>query len=401
VKDNRPEIRFKGFSEDWEKRKLEDLVTSVVREVPKPDKPYKRISVRSHAKGTFHQIVSDPKTVSMDKLYVVKENDLIVNITFAWEHAIAVANKVDDGLLVSHRFPTFVIDKSDINFIHYSVIQDVFRRKMELISPGGAGRNRVLNKKDFINLKIDTPPQIEEQIEIGNFLKQLDEIISLHQQELTTLKQTKQGFLQKMFPKEGEVVPEVRFPGFDGEWEQCKFKDFISKAGKKNATGENYLAYSVSNKLGLVSQKEQFDGSRLDNLDKTSYKLVHPDEFAYNPARINVGSIAFNNLNETVIVSSLYVVIKMSDKLDNEFILQFMKSPTFNNEVRRNTEGSVREYLFFESFKNIKFPYTSNKDEQAKIGEFFKELDDTIALQQGELDALKETKKAFLQKMFV
>lgn len=195
-------------------------------------------------------------------------------------------------------------------------------------------------------------------------------------------------------------TPEIRFPGFTGKWEQRKFKDFISKAGKKNTMDENYLAYSVSNKLGLVSQSVQFDGSRLDDLDKTSYKLVNPNEFAYNPARINVGSIAFNNLNKTVIVSSLYVVLKMSEKLDNEFILQFIKSQLFIDEVRRNTEGSVREYLFFENFKNIKFPYTSNKDEQATIGNFFKQLDDTIALHQQELTTLKQTKQGFLQKMF-
>ncbi|WP_019390484.1 restriction endonuclease subunit S [Priestia filamentosa] len=195
-------------------------------------------------------------------------------------------------------------------------------------------------------------------------------------------------------------TPKIRFSGFTGEWEQRKFKDFISKAGKKNTMGENYLAYSVSNKLGLVSQTEQFDGSRLDDLDKTSYKLVNPSEFVYNPARINVGSIAFNNLNKTVIVSSLYVVLKMSEDLDNEFILQFIKSQFFIDEVRRNTEGSVREYLFFENFKNVKFPYTSNKDEQTKIGNFFKQLDDAISLHQQELNALKQTKQGFLQKMF-
>lgn len=194
--------------------------------------------------------------------------------------------------------------------------------------------------------------------------------------------------------------PEIRLPNYKEVWSQRKFVDFVSKAGKKNTVNQNYMPYSVSNKVGLVSQAEQFEGSRLDNLDKTTYKIVHPGEFAYNPARINVGSIAFNNLNKTVIVSSLYVVLKMSEKLDNEFILQFIKSPIFNNEVRRNTEGSVREYLFFESFKNIKFPLPSNKDEQIEIGGFFKKLDENIMLQLQELDALKQTKQGFLQKMF-
>lgn len=126
----------------------------------------------------------------------------------------------------------------------------------------------------------------------------------------------------------------------------------------------------------------QFDGGRLDDLDKKSYKLVEPKEFVYNPARINVGSIAFNNLGETVIVSSLYVVVKMSDNLNNDFILQFIKSPKFIKEVKRNTEGSVREYLFYENFSNIQFPYTKSFKEQTQIGNFFKQFDDTIALHQ-------------------
>ncbi|MET2871872.1 restriction endonuclease subunit S [Exiguobacterium profundum] len=197
-----------------------------------------------------------------------------------------------------------------------------------------------------------------------------------------------------------KLYPSIRFSSYVEEWTIQKFKDYTVKTGKKNSHNENYPAYSVSNKLGLVSQTEQFDGSRLENLSKESYKFVEPNEFAYNPARINVGSIAFNNLSETVLVSSLYVVIKMSTKIDNEYILQYIKSPIFNYEVKRNTEGSVREYLFYENFKNIKFPLPSAKEEQIKIGSFFKSLDETISLHQQELEALKQTKQGFLQKVF-
>ncbi|WP_353948719.1 restriction endonuclease subunit S [Sporolactobacillus sp. Y61] len=198
--ENVPEIRFPGFTHAWEQRKVNDLVTQVIRKVPKPDHPYERISVRSHAKGTFHQKVEDPKTVAMDKLFVVKENDLIVNITFAWEHAIAIANKSDNGLLVSHRFPTYRADgKSDINFLHYLVSREEFRRKLEFISPGGAGRNRVMNKKDFLKLKVTIPLNIEEQQKIGAFFKNLDHLITLHQRELDHCKKLKKALLQQMF----------------------------------------------------------------------------------------------------------------------------------------------------------------------------------------------------------
>ena len=194
-----PELRFKGFTGDWEERKLGELVEQIIREVPKPNKPYYRMSVRSHAKGTFKQFVDNPENVAMDKLFVVKKDDLVVNITFAWEHAIAVVNEENDGLLVSHRFPTYRADgKSDIEFLHHVVSKENFRRKLEFISPGGAGRNRVLNKKDFLKLKIFVP-KIEEQQKIGSFFKQLDNTIALHQRKLDLLKEQKKGFLQKMF----------------------------------------------------------------------------------------------------------------------------------------------------------------------------------------------------------
>ena len=195
-------------------------------------------------------------------------------------------------------------------------------------------------------------------------------------------------------------VPQIRFNGYSDAWVQRKFKNFISKSGPRNKNGEFTEAYSVSNTLGLVKQSDQFDGTRLDSLDKKDYKIVQPDEFAYNPARINVGSIAFNNLNKPVIVSSLYVIVKMSDNLNDQFVLQWLKSPEFNFEVMRNTEGSVREYLFYGNFANVRFPYTPNYDEQVKIGALLGQLDDLIAANQRKLDLLKEQKKGYLQKMF-
>ena len=193
-----PEIRLDGFERKWEKKKLIDLVSPVSRKVKKPSDPYYRLSIRSHAKGTFKQFVDDPKKIAMDNLFEVKENDLVVNITFAWEHAIAVASKEDDGLLVSHRFPTYVIDKSDKNFINIYIKREEFRQKMDLLSPGGAGRNRVLNVKDFINIQM-TVPELEEQQSIGAYFSNLDNLIAAHQEKITQLETLKKKLLQDMF----------------------------------------------------------------------------------------------------------------------------------------------------------------------------------------------------------
>ena len=193
-----PEIRLDGFERKWEKKKLIDIVSPVSRKVKKPSDPYYRLSIRSHAKGTFKQFVDDPKKIAMDNLFEVKENDLVVNITFAWEHAIAVASKEDDGLLVSHRFPTYVIDKSDKNFINIYIKREEFRQKMDLLSPGGAGRNRVLNVKDFINIQM-VVPELKEQQAIGAYFSNLDNLITALQEKISQLETLKKKLLQDMF----------------------------------------------------------------------------------------------------------------------------------------------------------------------------------------------------------
>ncbi|EME8244099.1 restriction endonuclease subunit S [Enterococcus hirae] len=392
-----PEIRFPGFTEGWEQHKL--------------------IEVARYRNGKAHEqaidesgkyIVVNSKFVSTNGR-VKKYTNIIIDPLKKNELAFVLSD-VPNGKAIAR---TFLVDKehryslnqriagitphkdTDSYFLNVLMNRNPYFLKFD----NGVGQTN-LTKADVENF-IGHYPSYEEQQKIGTFFKQLDDTIALHQRKLDLLKETKKGFLQKMFPKNGAKVPEIRFPGFTEDWEQRKFKEFSKKTGKKNTKDLDFPAYSVSNKAGLISQTEQFDGSRLDDLEKTNYKFVEPNEFAYNPARVNVGSIAFNNLGMTVIVSSLYVVVKMSEDLDNEFILQFIKSPTFIKEVKRNTEGSVREYLFYENFANIKFPFTRNKEEQQKIGAFFKQLDDTIALHQRKLDLLKETKKGFLQKMFV
>lgn len=193
-----PRVRFAGFSGDWIIKNIGSLVSPVKREVSKPDSPYYRLSIRSHARGTFQRLVEDPKQVAMDKLYIVKDGDLVVNITFAWEHAIAIAKKEDDGTLVSHRFPTYIIDKMNADFLGVLIAQKKFKYQLDLISPGGAGRNRVMNQKDFLRIKI-LLPKLDEQTAIGNFFQKLDQQIEQQAQKLATYQQLKKAMLQRMF----------------------------------------------------------------------------------------------------------------------------------------------------------------------------------------------------------
>lgn len=126
---------------------LKKFLTLTLRDVAKPDKPYWALGIRSHGKGTFRRFVENPQAVAMDTLYKVQHDDIIVNITFAWEGAIALVKETDEDCFVSHRFPTYEVDinKSLPDYLRHVIVRKRFIRNLGLISPGGAGRNRVLN----------------------------------------------------------------------------------------------------------------------------------------------------------------------------------------------------------------------------------------------------------------
>ncbi|TGL53683.1 restriction endonuclease subunit S [Leptospira meyeri] len=202
-----PKLRFPEFAGagDWEERKLGDVCELTLRSVDKPKQGYLGLGVRSHGKGTFQKLEQDPKANSMDVLYEVHENDLIVSITFAWEGAVAIASKEDQGGLVSHRFPTYVFkpEETSSNFFRYIITKKSFVYKLGLISPGGAGRNRVMNKKDFLELK-EYFPSLPEQQKIADCLSSVDALIQEQVERVEKLKSHKKGLLQGLFPVMGE-----------------------------------------------------------------------------------------------------------------------------------------------------------------------------------------------------
>ena len=179
--------------------RLGEFLTFTPRPIPRPCSAYTALGLRSHGKGTFVRQVDDPSTVQMDTLFQVCNNDLIVNITFAWEGAIAIASLDDEYSFVSHRFPTFTINGSVAlpEYLRHVIVAPWFVFKLGLVSPGGAGRNRVMNKRDF--LKIAVPlPEIDEQNRIASLLNGLNEELSLLNRQLELLKLQKKGLMQKL-----------------------------------------------------------------------------------------------------------------------------------------------------------------------------------------------------------
>ncbi|MDV3508131.1 hypothetical protein CMU89_05695 [Elizabethkingia anophelis] len=192
-------LRGKLVNKNSKKISLSKFLTFTPREIEKPTENYLALGIRSHGKGIFHKPDSDPKAISMDKLYEVKENDFIVNITFAWEHAVAIISKEDEGGLVSHRFPTYVIDQKTVSveFFRHIILQPFFKQMLDNISPGGAGRNRVLSKKDLLKLEISVP-SLQEQHSIAEILNTAHQELKQYQEKLKALQQQKKGLMQQL-----------------------------------------------------------------------------------------------------------------------------------------------------------------------------------------------------------
>ena len=194
-----PEIRFDGFTEDWEQRKFGEIVEKYEDPVETPTEGYTRLGIRSHAKGTFHNYVEKGKELETAKMFRVAADKFIVNITFGWEHAVAITDENDAGKLVSHRFPQYSFNAGMVpKYFRYLILDEKFKHHLELSSPGGAGRNRVLKLNDMLQYKMNFPFEAEQK-KIAAYFDDLDNLITLHQRKCDELQSIKKFMLQNMF----------------------------------------------------------------------------------------------------------------------------------------------------------------------------------------------------------
>ena len=180
-------------------------------------------------------------------------------------------------------------------------------------------------------------------------------------------------------------APAIRFKGFSDAWEQRKFSDITFPAGEKNKDSLPLESYSITNEHGFVPQDEKFEnGGTMREADKRMYYIVSPNSFAYNPARINVGSIGYQNIGKNVIVSSLYEVFKTSEDVDDRLLWHWFKSPDFQKLIMQLQEGGVRLYFYYDKLcmGEVSLP---SLEEQRKIGKLFDTLDNLITLHQRQL----------------
>ena len=401
-----PEIRFAGFTDPWEQRKLGELVVIERGGSPRPIDEYITDDTNglnwvkigdAPSLGRYISKTSEKiKPEGLSKTRQVHPGDLILSnsMSFGRPYIMAIEGCIHDGWLLIRDEPK----SFDPMYLCHMLGTPKMLNQYRMLASGSTVNN--LNKELVSNASILMPCKSEQKV-IGQFFNHLDDLITLHQRKYDKLVVFKKSMLEKMFPKDGESVPEIRFAGFTDPWEQRKFVDFVEASGIRNKDNLQLESYSVSNDRGFVPQDEQFEnGGTMRDADKTAYWIVEPGSFAYNPARINVGSIGYQSTRKNVIVSSLYEVFKTDHSCDDRFLWHWFKSSLFTKQIEMLQEGGVRLYFFFDKLQKSEI-WMPNVDEQRIIGQQFDQLDSLITLHQRKLELLQNIKKSLLDKMFV
>ena len=391
-----PELRFKGFTDDWEERKLGELTTSFSGGTPsagnssyyKGDIPFIRSGEINSDKTELFLTEAGLKNSSAK---MVSVGDILYALYGATSGEVGISQI--NGAINQAILAIKPCDGYNSHFL----MQWLKLQKQKIIDKYLQGGQGNLSGSIVKNLVLNVP-SYEKKKKIGSFFKQLDETIALHQRKLDLLKEQKKGFLQKMFPKNGEKVPELRFAGFADDWEEHKVGNFLSESKIKGSDG------SVSKKLtvklwrkGIVPKEEIYKGS-----SATQYYIRLAGQFMYG--KLDFLNQAFgilpNELDgyESTLDSPAF---DFKDGINPNFFLEYVCRENFYKYQGNIANGSRKaKRIHADTFFDM--PITiPNFEEQQKIGSFFKQLDDTIALHQRKLDLLKEQKKGFLQKMFV
>ena len=383
---NKPRIRFKGFTEDWEQRKLGNLTqlitkgtTPKVKNIQNGINFIKVENISDDGVISINSYVSEEEHMNYLSRSILANNDILFSIAGTLGRTAIVKSHLLPAN-TNQALAIIRLNKSvDVEYINTFLKSNAIKTYIRKNPTVGAQPNLSLGQVSDLEINI---PNYSEQKKISNLFSKFDLMITLHQCKLEKLKLTKKALLQKLFPKNGKHIPEIRFKGFTDAWEQRKFSDITYLSGIKNKENKPYESYSISNEFGFIPQDEQFEnGGTMKTADKSMYYIVSQNSFAYNPARINVGSIGYYDRPDNVIVSSLYEVFKTTDIVNDKFLWHWFKSNQFNRLIEKYQEGGVRLYFYYDKLCKGTIELPAIK-EQNKISNLLDYLDIYITLHQ-------------------
>ncbi|MZU09320.1 restriction endonuclease subunit S [Bifidobacterium longum] len=402
MKDNQakyPQLRFKGFTDSWEQRKLGEVATFLNGRAYKQDELLDSGKYKVLRVGNFY--TNDSwyySNMELGDKYYVDKGDLV----YTW--SATFGPHIWSGEKVIYHYHIWKVELSkflDRNF----TLQLLEADKARLLSSTN-GSTMIHVTKGDMESKIVSIPNIDEQKQIGSFFKQLDNTITLHQRKLAKLKELKQGYLQKLFPKNGSKFPQLRFAGFADAWEQRKLGELFKPSRNKNNNDlynqKDILAASLGTEL---IPKRTFFGLKSTKESVKNYRVVKHGDLIYTKSPIKgfPNGIVRTNKGNVGIVPSLYCVYQAQKEINTSIIqlyfedknrLDFYLFPLVNVGARNNV--NITDLEFLEGI--IKVP--KSIEEQKKIVDFIEHFNKAITLHQRKLEKLQELKKGYLQKMF-
>jgi len=404
-----PQLRFKGFTDPWVQRNLGDLAEIVRGASPRPIQDPKwfddsseigwlRISDVTEQNGRIHHLDQHISEAGQAKTRVLTEPHLLLSIAATVGKPLVnyVKTGVHDGFLI------FMNPKFDLEFMFQWL--ESYRDKWSRYGQPGSQVN--LNS-DLVKNQSISIPSMDEQQKLGEFFTSIDNLIAANQRKLDLLKEQKKGYLQKMFPKNGAKVPELRFAGFADDWEQRKLSEIADHRGgtaieKYFEKDGKYRVISIGS-YGLDSQYIDQNIRALSN-EVTDERVVHAGELTMvlNDKTTNgtiIGRSLLIDQDNKYVINQRTEIISPKEKFDSDFAYTVLNGP-FREKVKRIVQGGTQIYVNYPAVSNLNVEIP-NIDEQQRIGSFFKQLDYLITLHQRKLDLLKEQKRGYLQKMFV
>ena len=381
-----PKLRFPGFTEDWEQRKLSDISTKVTTK--NADVHYTETLTNSAEQGIISQIDFFDKEISnkdnINGYYIVENNDFIYNPRISTLAPVGPINrnKLNRTGIMSPLYTVFRASNVDLGFLEWYFQSNHWHRYMKLNGDSGARADRIAIKDStFFEMPIKTPVNIKEQVLIGETLEKFNQYITLHQRKLDNFKLKKKALLQKLFPKNGERYPELRFPGFTDAWEQRKLEDICS-----------YQSSSLTiNDIDENGQYDLYDANSL--IGKTNKGYMKMEYITIIKDGAGVGRTRMLPKNSMFLGTMGALTPKNS-------YLGFLYQLVTNANLGKIYTGSTIPHIYFKDYGKLKFCIPSII-EQEVIGKFFNNIDYLITLHQRKLDHLQLQKKALLQQMFV
>lgn len=414
-----PAIRFAGFDDEWVEKKLSELATMHARigwqnlrtSEFLDDGDYVLVTGTDFEDGkisfsTCHYVAKE--RYDQDKNIQIHNGSILITEDGTLGKVAFVQNLTKPATLNAGVFNVELKNKKETDekylfqYLKAPFLMDYVGNK----ATGGTIKH--LNQNILVDFPVISPKK-EEQQKIGSFFSNIDSLISLEQKKYDKLTQVKKSMLEKMFPKEGATVPEIRFANFTGEWDEKKLCEIADRITRKNQNLESNLPLTISAQYGLIDQNEFFD-KRIASKDISGYYLVKNGEFAYNKstsAEAPWGAVKRLDRYEMGVLSTLYIVfgILENKQTDSNYLATYFNTNLWHKEVQLVAAEGARNHgllnISADDFLQIDIMIPQNFKEQQKIGSYFSHLDSLISLQQRKLEKLKNIKKSLLEKMFV